>query len=99
MIVADVSGEALRPAAEALTGTPEASGTPQTQPDAAAPAKPPAPRFALSGIMRRGGAAPMATINGRLVTVGDSIDGAKVLDIGQRSVELEADGQQFTVRM
>jgi len=69
------------------------------------PTPPPAPKpklresdFKLSGIMR-GPDGTVAIINGRYVRVGQTVSGAKVVNIGHHSVELEADGQRLIIQM
>ena len=57
-----------------------------------------ASKFTLGGIVRIGGEA-MATINGKLVRVGDTVDGGRVLAIESQSVEIESAGQKFSLRM
>ncbi len=57
-----------------------------------------APAFRISGIM--GGAnGNIAIINGRPVSRGQTVNGARVLSVGRREVEMEKDGRRFTVRM
>jgi len=67
------------------------------------PAPPPAPKpresdFKLSGIMR-GPDGTVAIINGRYVRVGQTVSGAKVVNIGRHSVELQAGGQRLIIQM
>jgi len=40
-----------------------------------------------------------AIINGRVVGVGDTIDGAKILAITRHSINVEINGHQATLRM
>ncbi len=54
--------------------------------------------YKLSAIMR-GPAGTTAIINGKFVKVGATIDDAKILRIGQHSVELELNGRKFTIQM
>lgn len=42
---------------------------------------------------------PVAVISGQRVFEGDRIEGARVVRIGEREVELELDGQRFTLRL
>ncbi len=56
------------------------------------------PQFTLSGIMASGDKGH-AIINNHMVTVGDNIDGAKVVTIGKHHVVLEKDSKQFVLRM
>lgn len=73
-------------------------------PEAKAPEKPPTPAppdtsaFKISSIMvgPRGGT---AIINGQSVHVGDTIGGAKVLEITRREVLVEIGGQRVALRM
>ena len=84
--------------------TGEATSAPAAAPKAAT-APPPAllppvdtSHLKISSIMKgpKGG---LAIINGRPVSEGESIAGAKVLRIGTRTVEVEIDGRQATVGM
>jgi len=70
---------------------------PETSPAPVSP-RTEAAKFTLSGILRIGGQS-MATINGKLVGVGDTVDGGRVLAIESQSVELESAGQRFSLRM
>jgi len=77
---------------------------------AAATASPPAPKprrnpgaldqskFKLSAIMQ-GSNGARAIINGVFVTVGMTLDGAKVVKIGDYTVEMEIEGRKFTIQM
>lgn len=47
----------------------------------------------------RGPEGNAALINGDLLREGQTILGAKILSIGRHQVELESDGQRFTIRM
>jgi hypothetical protein len=85
--------------------SPAVAATTQKAETASAPALKPKPatvidesKYKLTGILRNadGGA---AVINGSVVQVGQSVGGAKVVDIGRFSVELEVDGRRFTIRM
>ncbi len=60
--------------------------------------KPEAVKFTLSGILASGDKG-YAIVNNHMVTVGDNIDGAKVVTIGKHHVVLEKDSKQFTLRM
>ncbi|MCK4625586.1 MAG: hypothetical protein KAV00_09775 [Phycisphaerae bacterium] len=60
--------------------------------------KPEAVKFTLSGILASGNKG-YAIVNNQMVTVGDNIDGAKVITIGKHHVVLEKDSKQFTLRM
>jgi hypothetical protein len=65
-------------------------------PPAVAPT--PATSYKLGGILRGGGLAH-ALVNGTLVTVGDEVDGATVIDIGQYHVVVQTDRQRIVLRM
>ena len=54
--------------------------------------------FTLSGILASGNKG-YAIVNKQMVTVGDDIDGAKVITIGKHHIVLEKDSKQFTLRM
>ena len=56
------------------------------------------PAFRISGIMDGAGGS-IAIINGRPVSKGQTVNGATVLSVGRREVEMEKDGRRFTVRM
>lgn len=60
--------------------------------------KPDAVQFKLSGILASGNRG-YAIVNNHMVTVGDNIDGAKVITIGKQHVVLEKDSKRFTLRM
>ncbi len=55
-------------------------------------------QFTLGGILASGGKG-YAIINSHMVTVGDNVNGARVVAIGKHHVVLEKDGKQFTLRM
>ena len=55
-------------------------------------------QFTLSGILASGGGGH-AIVNNQMVTVGDNIDGARVVAIGKHHVVLEKDSKQFVLRM
>ncbi len=52
--------------------------------------------FALTAIGNQDGY-PIAVINDRVVRVGDALEGARVVIIGETEVVLEQDGRRFTV--
>ena len=52
------------------------------------------PGIVLSGIIQQSGQS-FASINGRFVKVGQSVEGAKVIKIGPYAVEMELDGERF----
>ncbi len=95
----------LPPAATAPAPAPVAFATP-TAPaelpaasvDVAAPAPTPAPaRLVLQAISERDGR-PVALISDHLLREGDTLDGARILHIGETEVELELDGRRLTLR-
>ncbi len=55
-------------------------------------------QFTLGGILASGGKG-YAIINSHMVTVGDNVNGARVVTIGKHHVVLEKDGKQFVLRM
>jgi MSHA biogenesis protein MshK len=70
--------------------------TPTNVPPAALPAKPSViPDFRLNGIIYTVGR-PSAILNGKTVYVGDRINGAIVLRIGQTDVTLQVNGKRWT---
>ena len=60
--------------------------------------KPDTVKFTLSGILASGNKG-YAIVNSQMVTVGDDIDGAKVITVGKYHVVLEKDSKRFTLRM
>ena len=52
--------------------------------------------FVLTAIAEQDGH-PVAVINDRMVRVGDALEGARIVRIGEGEVELEAGGRRFTV--
>lgn len=56
------------------------------------------PELALQGTSVIDGS-PVAVINGQRVFEGDVIEGARVVRIDERAVELELDGQHFTLKL
>jgi hypothetical protein len=52
--------------------------------------------FLLTAIGEQDGH-PVAVINDRMVRVGDALEGARIVRIGEGEVELEAGGRRFTV--
>jgi len=76
-----------------------APAPPATLAPATAPAPPDeAPRFTITSIVVRGKAST-AIINGRVVGIGDTIDGARVLAITAHAVDLDTGGRRLTLRM
>jgi hypothetical protein len=61
------------------------------------PAAPPSRGPQLNAISQQEGK-PVAVIDGRLVHEGDSVDGVRVLRIGETEVEVEVHGQRRTLR-
>jgi len=59
------------------------------------PAEPTPPPLTIQGIIS--GANPRAMINGKSVGVGDVVDGAKIVQINNNSVEIEFNGRRHTV--
>jgi hypothetical protein len=56
------------------------------------------PRLVLQGTSVLDGR-PVAVVSDRRVFEGDIIEGAVVITIGERSVELEFEGQRFTLTL
>jgi hypothetical protein len=59
---------------------------------------PAAPRYALTGVVVRG-AQRVAIVNGRLLKVGDTVDGALVLRIEADAVHLRREGREMVVAL
>lgn len=86
------------PVSAAPVATPVRTPPPATQPAG------PAPKvyiacpgdIRLTGIIRQQGGG-FANINGRYVTIGDAVKGAKLIAIREFSVEMERDGEFFVV--
>jgi hypothetical protein len=57
---------------------------------------PEAPALRLQAITEQDGQ-PVAMVNGRLVRVGDVVNGARVVRIGAAEIEVEIDGRRLTV--
>lgn len=84
------------PPRTAAPAEPVAPGTAPTRP-AAAPAPPPVEiTFSLQAVTEQDGH-PVAIVNGQLVRVGDTVEGARVLRIAAQEVELEKDGRRIVV--
>jgi hypothetical protein len=64
----------------------------------AAPVKAEGPTFKLNGIFY-GGSNPSAIVNGKTVSVGESVNGATVIRIGQSEVTLDLHGEHQIVRL
>ncbi len=91
------------------TTTPPAEQATEQKATSAAPAKPEVRKvvvrqidrssFKLSGIIQGNSGGGTAVVNNTFVSVGDTLNGAKVVRIRQNSVEFEIDGQRFTIGM
>ena len=77
--------------------TPEAPSSLPGATLASAPPSPTATRLVLQAISERDGQ-PVALISDHLLHEGDSLDGARLLHIGETEVELEQDSQRLTLR-
>ena len=90
------------PKSEAPPSPPPAERKPAARPSPppplAAPAEDELAKFTVSSVVVSGKMAT-AIINGRVVGVGDTIDGAKILAITRHSIDLEINGHQATLRM
>lgn len=64
----------------------------------AVPAKPAFPELRLQGIIFRS-TNPLVLINGRTLTVGDEVDGAKITAVDKSSVKVEFNGETRTLRL
>jgi hypothetical protein len=83
------------PSSVAPRAEPRTAGPPPTQ----AAAEPPAavaPTFTLQAVTERDGQ-PVAIVNGQLVRVGDTVEGAEVVRINSQEVELRKDGRRIVV--
>jgi hypothetical protein len=79
-------------AAVGASGSRERASTPR----APTPSASPSPAFVLQAITQRDGR-PLALISDRLVREGDSLDGARVVHIGESEVELELAGRRLVI--
>jgi hypothetical protein len=70
--------------------------TPAVAAAAAAAAAPVEPTFTLQAVTEQNGQ-PVAIVNGQLVRVGDTVEGAQVLRIDAQAVELEKGGRRIVV--
>jgi MSHA biogenesis protein MshK len=90
------------PKPEAQPSPPPAEPKPATRPSPppppAAPAENELAKFKVSSVVVSGKVAT-AIINGRVVGVGDTIDGAKILAITRHSIDMEINGHPATLRM
>ena len=93
---ADDGGEDERPSSARTR--PAAPPSPAARRTSAASVASLQKKLRLSAIMR-GPEGNAALINGDLLREGQTILGAKILSIGRHQVELESDGQRFTIRM
>jgi hypothetical protein len=85
------------PAPGAASGQPGANGlTPPAPRQSASPAASAAPEWVLQAITQRDGR-PVALINDRLVREGDSLNGARVVRIGESEVELDVAGRRLVL--
>jgi hypothetical protein len=86
------------PEARPSASQPAPSPGPAARPEAAATPVPAvaAPAFALQAVAEQEGH-PVAIVNGQLVRVGDSVDGARVLRITPEEVELEQGGRRLVL--
>ncbi len=91
---APASTTAAPPARDLALPEARAVPPPAAQPE---PAAPPHKGPQLNAISQQDGK-PVAVIDGRLVHEGDSIDGVRVLRIGETEVEVEIRGQRHTLR-
>jgi hypothetical protein len=104
----DAASPARPPSAFATpaAGSPQPA-TPAAAPVASAPAAPPAqaaapaaeaPKLKVTSIVYNS-KAPTAIINGQVVGVGEVLEGAKIVAIAPRSVEVLVDGRRLTLRL
>lgn len=77
-------------------GAPLEGADPMRPPGAPAAGTSRAPSWTLSSTLV-GDGRRLAVVNGRLVGVGDRVDGARVIDIDPRRVRLAVDGRAFDV--
>ena len=93
------SRPAAATAAMPAPATPRRTETPTTKPATAAPpATPPGPPPPLRvSCVMKGPSGPAAIINGACVAVGDTLNGAKIIAIGQFAVEVEYTGHRYFI--
>ncbi|HEU5070584.1 MAG TPA: HDOD domain-containing protein [Verrucomicrobiae bacterium] len=94
---------ALEPAAVAAPPVIAEAAVTNAAPDttasaSVAPVKAEGPTFKLNGIFY-GGSNPSAIVNGKAVAVGESVNGATVIRIGQSEVTLDLHGEHQIVRL
>jgi hypothetical protein len=97
-VAAQTSPDPDHPKTGEATSAPSSTATAATAPPPAAVPPVDTSHLKISSIMK-GPKGALAIINGRPVSEGESIAGAKVLRIGTRTVEVEIDGRQATVGM
>ena len=97
LVEADILAELLPPVRLVGRGAAERADAP---PDSEAVAEPPAdlPPLALQGTSVIDGK-PVAVVNYQRVFEGDIIEGARIIKILDRAVELEFKGSRFTIRL
>ena len=78
-------------------GSPPAAAAPAPPPQAPAPAAE-APRLKVTSIFYSS-RSPTAIINGQVIGVGETIEGAKIVAISPRSVDVMVDGKRVTLRL
>lgn len=89
----------LLPAVTRATPTPSVVASPPApSPESATPSPSPSSRpLVLQAISERDGQ-PVALISDHLLREGDTLEGARILHIGETEVELELDGRHLTLR-
>ena len=85
------------PAARQLTLPGRTAETAPVAAKASETGPPPRPQPQLNAISQQDGR-PVAVIDGRLVREGDSVDGVRILRIGETEVEVEVGGRRRTLR-
>ena len=91
---------AVPPVALPSPPSPATAESPTPLPAATLPAATPSPgaiRLVLQAISERDGQ-PVALISDHLLREGDTLEGARILHIGETEVELELDGRRLTLR-
>ncbi len=100
-------GERPKPATVKPPKPPKGDAPPKASDDAPAPKPPgkpgkrfrPAPAGLTLGGVASFGDQKFADINGKLLTVGDTINGATLVTVGDMHVEMEIDGEYFHVEV
>jgi hypothetical protein len=54
-------------------------------------------RYAVNGTSKFGNVNQFILINGKILTVGDSLDGMSITDINKRSIFLDKDGMKYKI--